>query len=111
VRLGSTFRTRWFASSFARRDIRQPKTRQRHATQRDAKLFQRLPSSGRLGQFLGQFIEFFVHDFPFLLACDYVCAHRCDLHTTSAKPPFFEKILKKWLIDCVSLVMSKTGSV
>jgi len=94
VRLGSTFRTRWFASSFARRDIRQPKTGQRHASQRDAKLFQRLPSSGRLGQFLGQFIEFFVHNFPFLLACDYVCAHTCASYLTSEKTAFLKNLQK-----------------
>jgi hypothetical protein len=29
----------------------------------------------------------------------------------AGKTCFFEKISKKWLIDCVSLVMSKTDSV
>src|SRR5262245_53923799 len=53
--------------------VRQPETGQRHPGQADAKLFQRLPAGGRLGQRLGQFIEFVVHNFPFVLNFSCCC--------------------------------------
>jgi hypothetical protein len=47
--------------------IRQAEAGQRQAGQADAESLQRLPPCCRLGQSLGQFIEFVVHTFPFVL--------------------------------------------
>jgi hypothetical protein len=56
------------ASPFARLSpVRQPETGQRHSSERDAKFFQRSSARDRLGQSFGQFIEFIVHNFPFIL--------------------------------------------
>jgi hypothetical protein len=43
----------------------QPEAGQRNAAQGEAEFFQRLPARDGLGQSLGQFIEYVVHDLPF----------------------------------------------
>jgi hypothetical protein len=47
--------------------ICQAEAGQRHAGQADAKFLQRLPPRCCLSQLLGQFIEFVIHTFPFVL--------------------------------------------
>jgi hypothetical protein len=47
------------------RFVCQPEAGQRYSGQSDAEFLQRLAPGGRLGQSLGQFIEFVVHVFPF----------------------------------------------
>ena len=47
--------------------VRQPKTGQRHARETDAEFLQRPAARDRLSQAFGQFIEFVVHNFPFVL--------------------------------------------
>src|SRR5215831_18206612 len=49
--------------------IRQPKQRQRDACEPHTEFFQRPAAANGLGQSLGQFIEFVVHNFPFGSCC------------------------------------------
>jgi hypothetical protein len=46
--------------------VRQPEGGQRHAGQPNAESLQRLPPRYGLGQSFGQFIEFIIHNFPFV---------------------------------------------
>jgi hypothetical protein len=46
--------------------VHQPEAGQRHSGQARTELFQRLPPSSGLGHALNQFIEFVVHNFPFV---------------------------------------------
>jgi len=55
------------AASIGLRLVRQPETGQRHAGEADAEFLQRSSARYGLGQSLGQFIEFLVHNFPFVL--------------------------------------------
>jgi hypothetical protein len=52
----------------------QPEAGQRYAGQADAELLERLPPGGCLGQCLGQFIEFAIHTFPFILLLPLFCS-------------------------------------
>ncbi|SRR6266496_25607 len=58
--------------------IRQPKAGQRHAGESDTEFFQRCAARDRLGQALGEFIEFIVHTFPFVLVCRLICFDRAE---------------------------------
>jgi len=47
--------------------VRQPDCGQRDAREAEAEFLQRSASRDRLGQALGQFIEFVIHNFPFVI--------------------------------------------
>src|SRR6266498_4471020 len=47
--------------------VRQPQRRQRDTREAEAEFLERPAPRDRLGQALGQFIEFVVHNFPFVL--------------------------------------------
>jgi len=49
------------------RPLGQSEARERHAGEAETEFFERLPSRYRLGQALGEFIEFIVHTFPFVV--------------------------------------------
>jgi len=57
------------ASAGRLRLVRQPETGQRHARKAEAELLQRRAPRERLGQALGEFVEFVSHKFPFMFGC------------------------------------------
>jgi hypothetical protein len=62
VALG-TARSAWACLRF----VRQPEAGQRHAGETDAEFLERRAARDRLGQAFGEFIEFVIHTFPFVL--------------------------------------------
>jgi hypothetical protein len=59
--------TRRLAPTFARLgSVGQPEAGQRQTGQAQAEFFQRLPTGSGLGHSRGQFIEFVIHNFPFV---------------------------------------------
>jgi hypothetical protein len=79
------------------RGVRQPERSQRNARDADAESFQRPAPRDGLGHVLGQFIEFVVHNYPFVLIRCYMfivlCVHPFTEENFPKKLREFEKIL------------------